>query len=43
VIDFKHLADEGSILDEHLDLIDYAETAEEAWDLIAQFHQRRGG
>ena len=39
VIDFQYLADEGVIADEHLDLIDYAETAEEAWDIIVKFHQ----
>ena len=38
VIDFQFLADEGVIRDEHLDLISYAETAQEAWDIIARFH-----
>jgi uncharacterized protein (TIGR00730 family) len=38
VINFQFLADEGVIADEHLDLIDYAETPEEAWEIIAGFH-----
>lgn len=38
VIDFQFLADEGVIRDEHLDLIDYAETPEQAWEIISQFH-----
>jgi len=39
VIDFQFLADEGVIADAHLDLISYAESPEEAWDLIQRFHQ----
>ncbi len=39
VINFQFLADEGVIADEHLALIDYAESPEEAWTLIANFHQ----
>jgi uncharacterized protein (TIGR00730 family) len=38
VIDFKYLADEGVIDDEDLKLIDYAETPQQAWDIIAKFH-----
>lgn len=38
VINFQFLADEGVIADEHLDLLDYAETPEEAWEIIAKFH-----
>ncbi len=41
VIDFQFLADEGVIADEHLDLIEYAETPQEAWDIIARFHEPR--
>lgn len=41
VIDFQFLADEGTIRDEHLALIDYAETPEEAWAIIRRFHQER--
>ncbi len=39
VIDFQFLADEGVIADEHLDLIDFAESPEEAWEIIARFHE----
>ncbi len=39
VIDFQFLADEGSISDEDLDLISYAETPQQIWDSIANFHQ----
>lgn len=38
VIDFQFLADEGVIADEHLDLIDYAETPEQVWQIISAFH-----
>ncbi len=38
VIDFQFLADEGMIEDEHFQLIQYAETPQEAWDAIARFH-----
>ena len=38
IVNFEALADEGVIRDEHLDLIDYAETPEEAWQIIADFH-----
>ncbi|MEQ8788234.1 MAG: TIGR00730 family Rossman fold protein [Pirellulaceae bacterium] len=38
VIDFQFLADEGVIDDADLKLIQYAETAEQAWKLIADFH-----
>jgi uncharacterized protein (TIGR00730 family) len=39
VIDFQFLADEGVISDEHLALIDYAETPQEAWEIIHRFHR----
>ncbi len=39
VVDLQFLADEGVIADAHLDLIDYAETPEEAWEIITRFHQ----
>ena len=42
VIDFQFLADEGVIADDHLDLIDYAESPEEAWSLITRFHAKDG-
>lgn len=34
IINFNVLVDEGTISAEDLDLIQYAETAEEAWTLI---------
>jgi predicted Rossmann-fold nucleotide-binding protein len=43
VIDFQFLADEGVIQDEHLALIDYADTPGEAWGLIERFHASRQG
>jgi predicted Rossmann-fold nucleotide-binding protein len=42
IIDFQRLADEGVIADEHLQLIDYAESAEEAWQIIHEFHGLKG-
>ena len=39
VIDFQTLADEGVIGDHHLELIRYADTPEEAWRMIAEFHR----
>jgi hypothetical protein len=39
--DFQFLADEGVIADEHLRLIDYAETPREAWEIITRFHAAR--
>jgi uncharacterized protein (TIGR00730 family) len=41
VIDFAFLADSGAIDDADLDLISYAETAQEAWHIIEQFHRHR--
>ncbi|MFM8703483.1 MAG: LOG family protein, partial [Planctomycetia bacterium] len=41
VIDFQFLADSGVIADEHLDLFTYAETPEEAWQQILDFHQAK--
>ncbi|MEZ6069690.1 MAG: TIGR00730 family Rossman fold protein [Pirellulales bacterium] len=37
VIDFQFLADEGTIADAHLELINYAESPEEAWEIIRKF------
>lgn len=39
IINFQQLADEGVIADDHLDLISYAETPEQAWDIISKFHK----
>lgn len=41
-INFQFLADEGVIADEHLKLIQFAESPQEAWDLIARFHSHTG-
>jgi len=38
VIDLDFLADEGVIADEDLELVSYADTPEEAWEIIATFH-----
>jgi uncharacterized protein (TIGR00730 family) len=40
VIDFQFLADSGVIADHNLDLFTYAETPEEAWQQILDFHAR---
>jgi hypothetical protein len=37
VIDFQFLADEGVIADVNLDLILYAESPAEAWELIQRY------
>jgi uncharacterized protein (TIGR00730 family) len=37
-IDFQYLADEGVIADRDLGLFQFAETAQEAWDVIRRFH-----
>ncbi len=39
VIDFQFLADEGVIEDEHLKLLNFAESPAEAWQIIADFHR----
>ena len=41
VIDFRFLADSGVISDHHLDLFTYAETPEEAWQQILDFHNAK--
>lgn len=38
VIDFQFLADEGVIADSHLELLQYAESPSQAWDIIRRFH-----
>jgi uncharacterized protein (TIGR00730 family) len=38
VINFQYLADEGVIDDGHLKLIQYVESPQEAWEVIAAFH-----
>jgi uncharacterized protein (TIGR00730 family) len=37
-LDLQFLADEGTIRDEHLELISYAETPYEAWEIIRRFY-----
>ena len=39
VINFQFLADEAVIRDEHLDLISFAETPEEAWKIVTDFYK----
>jgi predicted Rossmann-fold nucleotide-binding protein len=39
VSESQNPADEGTIDDEDLELIRFAETPEEAWDIIRQFHR----
>jgi uncharacterized protein (TIGR00730 family) len=41
VINFEFLADEGVIHDEHLDLISYADSPQETWDLILDSYSKR--
>ncbi len=41
VIDFQFLADSGVVADHHLDLFTYAETPEEAWQQILDFHAKK--
>jgi hypothetical protein len=42
VIDFQYLADEGTIEDHDLDLFRFADTPQQAWEMIERFHQRYG-
>lgn len=41
VLDLQFLADEGVIADRDLELVQYAESPQEAWELIQEFHRRR--
>ncbi len=38
VLDLEFLAEEGAIHDEHLELVEYAETPQAAWDAILRFY-----
>ncbi|UUO05288.1 LOG family protein [Blastopirellula sp. J2-11] len=38
VVNFQFLADEGVIRDEHLDLVSFADSPAQAWDIIADYH-----
>ena len=40
VINFQQMADDGVITDDHLDLFTWAETPEDAWRQIVEFHER---
>jgi len=40
VVNFQFLADSGVISDDHLKLFTYAETPEEAWQQIVDFHEQ---
>lgn len=39
LIDFQFLADEATIRDEHLSLITYADSPEEAWEILRSFYR----
>jgi uncharacterized protein (TIGR00730 family) len=41
VVNFRQIADEGAVADEDLKLINYAESPQEAWGIIAKFHGLR--
>jgi uncharacterized protein (TIGR00730 family) len=41
VLDFQFLADSGVIADDHLDLFTYADTPEDAWQQILDFHAKK--
>jgi uncharacterized protein (TIGR00730 family) len=41
IIDFQAMADEGVIADDHLRLFSYAETPQEAWQEIVDFHDQQ--
>ncbi|MCE9632049.1 MAG: LOG family protein [Planctomycetia bacterium] len=41
VIDFRYLADAGVIADDHLELFTYAESPEDAWQQILDFHAQK--
>ena len=42
IINFQQLADEGVVSDVDLNLIDYAESAAEAWSIVKEFYGLRG-
>jgi uncharacterized protein (TIGR00730 family) len=41
VINLQQLADDGVVNDDDLQLVEYAETPREAWDIIARFHRMK--
>ena len=42
MVNFQGLADEGVIAREDLDLIQWVEEADEAWDYVQRFYEERG-
>lgn len=42
VVNFEALAEEGTISPEDLDLFHFVETAEEAWEVVQSFYERKG-
>ncbi|MBL8111923.1 MAG: LOG family protein, partial [Acidobacteria bacterium] len=40
LVNWQFLVDEGTISPEDLELIEYAESASEAWDKVLRFYQR---
>ena len=42
LVNFQFMADEGVIGDQHLGLIEYAESPQEAWDIISRYHRHDG-
>jgi uncharacterized protein (TIGR00730 family) len=40
-LNLEYLADEGTIRDEHLSLVQYAETPTEAWEIIRKYYRLR--
>lgn len=40
-VNLQFLADQGAIEDEHLRLVEYADTPQEAWDAILRFYQQQ--
>ena len=41
-VDWRFLADEGVVAEEHLELLQWVETPQQAWDAIVRFHAARG-
>ena len=42
VFDLQFMADEGTIRDEHLSLVSYADTPQEAWEILRSFYRLPG-
>jgi uncharacterized protein (TIGR00730 family) len=40
IVDFRRLADEGAIDDDDLKLFCYADTPQQAWEIIRSFHEK---